>query len=201
MDKKNMGQLSQVIAKINEKNPYYLIIGLLFVILILDYMLVMQFQLRTLSSLNPKIKTLAEEVTTTRNNIRRLSQYKEEIARLGGELERINQRIRRREEIPHILENISVLANKNGVKIEQIMPDTQLDEPILKNNEGQYFPVPIIIEAKSGYHNFGRFLNQMEEEGVLMNVSEFTIAANAQDMRWHSIKLTINTIVFDKTQR
>lgn len=195
--KQNMEQFNKLITKINEKNPYYLLIGVLFLILIVDYLVIMQFQLRTLGSLNPKIKTLSEELSGTKNNIQRLSQYEDEIKKLNRQLGRFIRRVKGKEEIPQALENISVIANKNGVKIEQIMPDTSTNEPVLQNSEGQYFIIPVIIEAKAGYHNFGRFLNQMEEEGVFLNVADFTLAANLKEGRLHTIKLTVDTIVLE----
>ena len=192
-------QIAQMINRINEKNPYYVVIGAVVALLVLDYICVLQFQVRTLSSLNPKTKTLADDYDSTNNNIKRLPQYQKEVRRLEGQLERVSRKIRTREEIPQILENISVVANENGVHIEQIMPNTTVEEPILKNNDGQYFIVPIIVEGRSSYHDFGRFFNQLEEEGVLLNVPDFTIAANAQEPRLHRVKLTINAIVLEKT--
>jgi Tfp pilus assembly protein PilO len=198
LDKGLIEQINQGVMKINEKNPYYLLIGLLVAILIIDYIAVMQFQLRTLSSLNPKIKSLSEEVTSTKNHIQRLAQYQTEIKRLNEKLNRFTLLVRGREEIPRALENVSIVANKNGVMIQQIMPDTNLGEPALKTKEGRYYVIPISLEAKSGYHNFGRFLNQLEAEGVFLNIADFSIASNPKDIRPHNIKLTIDTIILEQ---
>ncbi len=191
-------EFGKVIAKINEKNPYYLIAGFLVLLLIVDYLVVMQFQLRTLSTLSPKIKGLSDELSVTENNIQRLPQYKKEIERLSSSLERINKKVRTKEEIPMILENISVIANRNGVKIEQIMPDTTTTDPILQNDSGAYYSIPIVVEAKSGYHELGRFLSDLEREGALLSIPDFTIGHNKSEPRANIVKMTLNVIVLEK---
>jgi len=192
-------EFTNVITKINEKNPYYLIGGFLLLLLIVDYLVVMQFQLRTLSTLSPKIKSLSNELNGTENNIQRLPQYKKEIERLSALLERINIKIRTKEEVPMILENISVIANRNGVRIEQIMPDTTTMDPILQNESGAYYSIPIVVEAKSGYHALGHFLNDLEKEGALLSIPDFTIGHNKSEPRASIVKLTLNAIVLEKT--
>jgi len=76
-------QIFQLIAKVNEKNPYYTIIGFLAILLILDYFCVMQFQLKTLRALSPKANTLAEELKTAKGNIQRIPQYQTEITEMN----------------------------------------------------------------------------------------------------------------------
>ena len=193
-------QLSAMVTRVNEKNPYYLLAGVLLLIFIVDYLCVMQFQLRTLSALSPKLTTLSAELQTTKNNIQRLPQYHAETRRLEGYLASTKGRIRAAAEIPLILEDISIMANKHRVRIEQLMPDTTMDKVLLQNSEGRYFEVPIVIEARSRYHDLGRFLNQLEEEGALIAVDEFMIVSNKKDPRLHAVKLTVNAVVFEKTK-
>jgi len=67
----------------------------------------------------------------------------------------------------------------------------------LKNNDGKYFALPILIECRSGYHDFGRFLTEIEKNDVFLMIEKFTITANTQDMLKHSIKLTVNAIILE----
>ena len=200
MNSKIPEQILGLITKINEKNPYYLVVGLIVVILIVDYFCVMQFQLNTVGSLGSRIATLSQELETTETNIQRMSQYQIEVERLREKLERMSGKIRTREEVPLLLENISRIANKHAVQIEQIMPDKTEGEPILQNSDGEYFSIPVSIEARAGYHDFGRFLNELERDGDFFRVPEFVIAASSDDPMRHAIKLMINAIVFEKAQ-
>ncbi len=193
-------QFSQVFTRINEKNPYLFLIGLLVTILVLDYFCIMQFQIKVLSSLNSKTHSLAQDLKTNKDNIARLDQYRKELNKLNEQLEKIGHKMKSKDEIPLILENITRMADENGLKIDQIMPGTMALESLLKNNEGQYFLIPVVMEAQGGYHDFGRFLNQLEKEEVLFTIPYFTISANNNDPFQHLIKLTINAIIFEKNQ-
>jgi len=191
-------QVSKLIAKINEKNPHYIIAGILALILVVDYFGVMQFQIGTLSSLNPKIRDLSQEVKATKSNIQRMPQYQKEVRDLEQRIADINDKMKPRAGVPLILENISRVASKNGVQVEQLMPDTAVDQPVAKNKDGFFYKIPIVVEARSGYHQFGRFLNELEREEVFLSIPEFTIAAAGNEAAQHAIKLTIHAIVFDK---
>ena len=193
-----MEQASRIIARINEKNPYYVVIGIFIALLVVDYFLVLQFQMRSLNSLNPKITSLSQELQATKNNIQRLPQFQQERDRLKAQLDKTNRKIRTKEEVPVLLENVSLIANRNGVRIEQVRPDRAIDKPILTNEDGQYFSMPVVVEAASGYHHFGSFLNQLETEGDLVTIPEFVITASDKDTQRQRINLTINAIVFEK---
>lgn len=193
-----MEQASRIIARINEKNPYYVVIGIFIALLVVDYFLVLQFQMRSLNSLNPKITSLSQELQSAQNNIQRLPQFQQERDRLKAQLDKTNRKIRTKEEVPVLLENVSLIANRNGVRIEQVRPDRAIDKPILTNEDGQYFSMPVVVEASSGYHHFGSFLNQLETEGDLVTIPEFVITASDKDTQRQRINLTINAIVFEK---
>ena len=195
---KIIDQISKVITKLNEKNPYAVVFGYIFVILLIDYLFIMQLQIGTLRALNPKLTTLAQEVITTRNNIERLPQYKEEATQLTRKLQSLQNKLRTRSEFPMILKEISEEANAQGVMIDQIMPNTSAEKQIAKTEDGPYFGIPVVIEARGGYHSFGKFLNALERGNVLFKVTDFTIASNTADPMTHEIKLTLLTIVLDK---
>lgn len=184
-------------SKISNEHPKLLLGGIFVVILCVDYFAVMQFQIKSLLSLTPKISTLSADVKATENNVQRIPQYQKEILNFTEKYKNINQKIKRKEDIPLILENVSLLANTNGIDIEQIMPDRSDDDPLLENKEGRYYAVSILLEAKGGYHDFGRFLNQLEATDILMTISHFSILGNEKNTKRHKIKLTIDTVVFD----
>ena len=201
MDKINISdQVVKVIQKINEKNPYYTAMAGLIIVLLLDYFLLFQFQLSNLRSLNPKLSSLSQDLKLARINIKQMSNFQNEIKQLAVKSQEINSKIKSKEEIPLILESINRLASKNGVVIDQIVPNTASEEMVLKNNDGQYLAIPVKVEAYSGYHNFGRFLNQLENEEKFVVISDFGINGNAQDAVHHSISLTFRVLIFEGTR-
>ena len=201
MDKTQISnQLFAVIQKINAKNPYYTIIARLLMVLVIDYFLLMQFQLSTLRSLSPKVNSLTQDLKTTRSNITQIGNFQNEIKQLTVKSQDINSKIRSKEELSLILDSINRLASKYGVVIDQIVPNMTSEEVILKNNDGQYLAIPVKVDAYSAYHSFGRFLNQLENEERFFTISDFSIAGNSQDTIHHSISLTLKVLIFEENR-
>jgi len=190
--------VSDFFNRLNEKNPYYVIGGCLLVLFLIDFFLVMQFQFKTLGNLNEKITAQHTNISKTQQDIQRFAAYQNELKRLQTKYERIESQVRFKDQLPLILENISRIANENGLHTDQMMPNTALTEPLSKNNDGEYFTIPIQVEGTSEYHDFGRFLNQLENEEIFMRVPEFVIRAARDDQSRHEIELTLEAIVFEK---
>jgi len=194
---KIFSQLSGTVAKVNEKNPYYTLGAFLLVLFLLDYFLLMQVQLGVLFRLNPKVTTAVEELKTTRADIAKVGEYRQQIVALEAKVKKINEKIHARDEVPLVINKVTRLAKNNGVRIEQIMPDSSSAEPIVKDSEGQYYAVPLRIDARATYHDFGRFVNHLEREEAFLTIGDFMIEASPADSSLHVIKLTLNAIVFE----
>ena len=190
-------KLLALLEKIDDKNIHYVLGGAIVVILVLDIFLLMWPQMQAINKINPKIKTLSEDLKAARDNIQKSSFYTKENEKFKTKFEGISARIKSKEEAPLILERISRLANKNGVKIDQMTPNLQNQKQLLKEKERIYFALPIEIEAKSEYHSFGRFLNQIEANDLILIVDKFTVAS-VTESKQHQIKLTLNAVVFDQ---
>lgn len=194
-------QFFKVVNQVNQKNPHYTLVGLMVIIFLVAYFGAIQFQLATLRSMNPKIGTLAEEIKTAKNNIQRLPQFKMEIAKLSEKLDKLKDKIKNKDQVPEILESISRVAGNNNVRIDQLIPNTAVGDPILKNNDGKYYAVPIVVEGLGGYHEVSRFINQLETEQMFLQIPNFSMGADDTDPIRHRIKLTIDAIVFEKAGR
>ena len=196
MNNKISEKLAPLLSKINEKNIYYVLAGGFIFILIVDIFLIMGPQLASLNKINPKIKTLSDDIKSARENIQKLDGYTKENERLKINYQAISSKIKNKEEVPTILERISRLANKNGVKIDQIAPEPQNQKEMLKEKEKIYYSLPIVIEAKSDYHSFGRFLNQIENDDLFLIINNLTIASK-NESRQHDIKFTLSAVVYE----
>lgn len=192
-------QFNKIIAQINEKNPYYLLIGVLVLMFVLDYLLVVQFQLGVLNKLNPKVTAKAQELTEAKKNIEQMGVYVQQVKALKEKRNQVSYRIKTKEEIPLILEHISRTANKHGVKVEQMMPSTSSQKEVMKNNEGKYYSVPISVEAVSGYHQLGRFLNDLEFGEEYLAFPRLSVFQNSANPGQHNVDLTIMAVIFEKT--
>ncbi|MBF0385254.1 MAG: type 4a pilus biogenesis protein PilO [Candidatus Omnitrophica bacterium] len=192
--------VASFVKNADEKTLYYFLGGVLLIFLVLDYLILMRPQISAMTKAASQIMVLDQENSTTETNILRLNSYRNQIKELKEGLEKSQYKIRSREEIPVILERISRLASDYGLKIDQIKPDMQDQKVILNSTEREYTRLPFTIYAKSGYHDFGKFLAQAEQNEILFKVGSFSITPT-DNINRQDIRLTIETIIYDEKKK
>ena len=190
-------KISEFVGKIDEKSRYYILIGVLVFVFLLDYFILMRPQLATLAKINPEIKILAQDWEKAREDIQKLSFYQDEVKQLEGQLAQTSQRLKSKEEVSMILEQISRMANQNHVKIDQIMPFVEDQKVLLEDNRRIYDALPILVQARSGYHDLGRFLNDLEKNDLFLYMTAFSIVTG-EDAHSHALKMNLKAIVFEE---
>ena len=191
----------KVINKINEKNPYYLLIGVLIFLLVFDYLLLMQFQLKAIQKLGPRIIEISDNFKQFELDRSRVAKYKNDIFYLDNQLGQLEKRIKTTEEIPVVLEELSRIANHHKFFVEQILPEMQLGKPVLKDNTGNYYLLPVMVQGRGSYHGFGKFLNELETAGSLMRIEMLSINENVENPRQHNIRFKMQTVIFEPGKR
>lgn len=199
MSAKISENISSVFDKIDGKNRYYIFIGILLAVFLLDYLLLMNPQLAALRKISPEIKIVSDQIKKVKEDVQKLDAYRADLEETAKKLDAAGLKVKSRHEVPVILERIASIAAETGVKIDQIMPDTLDQELLTENARRKYFDLPIYLEARSGYHNFGRFLNKIDQDDISLRVGAFTIAAT-DDRRHHTVKLTLKATVFEEVQ-
>lgn len=190
-------KISEFISKIDEKNQRYFLIGALLFIFLLDYFILMRPQLVTLTKINPEIKLLSRDIEKAQEDIGKLAFYQAEVKGLESQLAQTSQKVKSKEEVSLILEQISRLANQNNIRIDQIMPFMEEQKVLLEDTKRTYYALPIFVQAKSGYHDLGRFLNQLEKNDLFLYVTSFSIITG-EDARTHALKMDLQAIVFEE---
>jgi Tfp pilus assembly protein PilO len=194
--------LNELLSKIDEKNRYYILGGVLIVVFLLDYFFVMQpLQINPLTKLLAENRVVQDELRDARNDTKQMAQFKEEVKKLKIRAQIENEKVLSSKEVTKALEQLSRIAEQEQIKIDQIVPLEGSKELVLSNNDGKFYSLPILIEARGGYHNLGRFFNKLETAEIFMNITHFKLAANAGDNKRHSAKMTIRTIVFEEVNK
>jgi len=97
------------------------------------------------------------------------------------------------QEIPSLLEDLSRMARNANITIIGITP------VILKGQKEKkvqvYQEIPILITAKSSYHELGRFLSNLENGDRFIKVVDISIKTNATAPKKHDIELMVYTYV------
>ncbi len=194
-------QISKLISKINEQNPFLVVSIAAGVILVLFYFIFFQAKIKETTALGAEIGNLSQSLDQTKSDLQRINQYNQELDNLRKKIENFNKKVKSKDEIPVALESLSRLASDNGVKIEQMMPDEARSEIILSNAEGNFVAIPVVIGARSGYHDFGKFVNKLEDSGIFLGVSDFGVMTNSADSNQHMVKLVLRLVIFEKVEK
>ena len=185
--------------KVNEKNRNWIFGGILLAIFLGDYFLLMQpLQLRNLMKINSEIGVMQKDLAQGKTDIQRRAQYEEQLEELKAKKKMMANMILSEEEIPLIMENISHLARKNNIRINQIMPLKDTLQKVLDTEDGTYLSLPILVNSRGGYHDLGRFINDIENDKIFMSILAFDIAGSGDDPKNHSARITIKAFVVRK---
>ena len=199
--KKNSAVLS-TLSKLDQLNPKYrycVFGGVLIFILLITYFVFTRPQVEQLKKITPQIKTLSDDLQKAKANIQQRAHYETRLEALKDSIQKIKVGVLTREDVPLILEQISQLAAKNRVKINQLMPRPEEEKSLLAYDQLNYFVLPIFMEARAGYHDFGRFLNALEKENLSFKIQELSIISIEGSLN-HAIKLTLQSILVEEIQ-
>jgi len=93
-------------------------------------------------------------------------------------------------ELTALLNDISKLADSNNVRILQIKPTREI-----KKSAAKFSPVLINIDLIGGYHNFGKFINTLENSEAFMSMENFKIEPQPKDPLRQKVSVTVKTYV------
>jgi type IV pilus assembly protein PilO len=129
----------------------------------------------------------ARLLITEKGNLKKKAQeYNEKI-------ERYEKKLPAQEEIPSLLEGLSKMARNANITIIGITPVTLKGQ---KEKKGQvYQEIPILITAKSSYHELGHFLSNLENGDRFIKVVDIAIKANVAAPKKHDVELMVYTYV------
>ncbi|MFH0763731.1 MAG: type 4a pilus biogenesis protein PilO [Candidatus Omnitrophota bacterium] len=136
------------------------------------------------------------ELNSMESEIANIARYRKEAGAYKDKVERYERMLPAEQEVPALLENLSGMAKSSGVKIAGITP---IAIPEDKNREGRiYQEIPVLISAKSGYHELGCFMDKLEDSDRFMKVADIEINANKGSPRKHDLEILILTYVLLK---
>lgn len=181
----------------DKKTQVFILIGLvsvLGVIIYLSFILVPQVE-RVFEAVG-RASRVETDLKDAQYNIDNIAKFKTSVTVYEEKIDRYEKMLPTEQEIPALLENLSDMAKNSNIKIVGIMPVTVKEDTIRKASV--YQEKPILINAKSGYHELGKFLSNMENAGRFMKVSDIQIKANAQAPKRHDVELMVLTYTLTK---
>jgi len=188
------------LPNIDIKNPKHQIVILAALIailaVILYFTLLLKPQVERVIGTVIKNHKMKVELKSMESEIANIARYRKEAGAYKDKVERYERMLPAEQEIPSLLENLSGMARSSGVKIVGITPVSISQEKMREGNI--YQEIPILISAKSGYHELGSFMDKLEDSDRFMKVADIEINANKSSPRKHDLEVLILTYVLLK---
>lgn len=160
--------------------------------LILYWSLLLKPQSSKFFTKNKEFCTVRDRVKKEDMLISNEENIKRQYENLKKQAEYLGKRLPGQDQISSLLEDFSRIAESSGVKILSIKP---LEEIAGKGPGIMYSELPIIIEARAGYHQCGDFVNNLENMDRFIKITDIEVKSNERDMRHHDMKMRLVTYV------
>jgi Tfp pilus assembly protein PilO len=184
------------IEALNKRNPRekYMLMAMMGVaFFVVDYFIWIQPVFRVHNEAAPKIAPLREELRQVREDLKNKDAIHAAYDTAKDALTQRSLMFVSADETPALLENLSALAQKTGLKITSLEP---LDEKA--SAKSGYKTVPISLKAGAGTHELGNFLAKLESGATFFRVKDLRVAANASEPKRHTIEIQMEAMRRDK---
>lgn len=142
--------------------------------------------------------SISSELNKSKSEISRMGEFSKKIDSYKDKVNSYEKMLPAEQEIPALLENLSTMAKSSNIKIVGITPVETAEGKTQK--AGVYQEIPILISAKSGYHELGSFLSHLENSDRFMKVGNISIKSNNATPKKHDIDLLVLTYVLLKVK-
>lgn len=192
--------LKAIDLKKNPKKAAIIYIGAFLAGLALYFSIFFLPQIGRMTALLSRAGSAAADLKNAESDIARMDELKRTIDGYRNKVEIYEKRLPSEEEIPSLLESLSRMAGASNIQIVGITPVTVPGKDVsqMRGKAAAYKEIPITISAKSGYHDLGRFLSDLESADRFMKVVDIDIKANRATPAKHDFELVICTYILLK---
>jgi len=177
-------------------NKKVLVIFLVFGFLIyFDISYVLKGQLSGIKMGKPKIERLQKDLDELVADLNKMKRLENVQISAKGKVQKVKEFVSANE-LVGLLQNISSIARKNDVQILQMNPSEE--KKASKNklaNLKNLKPVLINLNLICAYHDFGNFVNQIENDDFFMAAENFKISPQESNFGRQKVSLVLLTYV------
>jgi type IV pilus assembly protein PilO len=178
----------------NDPRKLAIAVGVVLLVLFLAYFnFILRPQVAQVSSLVAKMNSSRLDLKRAEVTISEIPKYRKDIALYEDKVTRYEKMLPAEREIPSLLENLSDMAKGSNVKIIGITPSVTAGE-----KGAIYQELPILINARSGFHELGRFLTSLEYSERFIKIADIDIKMNSSNPKKHDVDLLLLTYILLK---
>lgn len=188
----------KTLEKLELDNKKLILIILIFVIfLYADFNFLLKIQLAALKTSEPKIASLKKDFDNLRKDLVKMQELKKKQIEPGQKTLLRLKKIISSEQLTSLLQDLSNIANKNDIKIEQIKPSKE--GQALKQGKialiDKFQPVLITLDLTCDYHHLGKFINDIEDGENYVAIQGMKIKSQPNEYFKQKVNLVLKTYV------
>ncbi|MBD3426179.1 MAG: type 4a pilus biogenesis protein PilO [Candidatus Omnitrophica bacterium] len=189
----NIEQIKEFLS--DETMRSYMITGVaaVFIALYLSFAVIPKFT--ELSRTSRVVNDLNDKIDLVSSRVRRLNQTTKRLEALREEQASYAEQLPVEKDIPKLLEGLASMAKSSKVKILSITPSELRADTKVPGSEKYYKEMPIRITAKSGYHQLGHFVSNLERGKRLIIIKDLSIRNSSGTPRMHDVRIVLNAYV------
>ncbi|MBI5144103.1 MAG: type 4a pilus biogenesis protein PilO [Candidatus Omnitrophica bacterium] len=192
-----MINLPKIDLKKDEKKTKILIIAVSAFLLIMYFNFLFRPQITRLTGVLSGMGTVSRDLRIAQADISKIDQFRANIEAYREKVEYYEKRLPAEQEMPSILADLSNMAKGSNIKILSITPipvSASLKDAD-RTKKRIYQERPILINAKSGYHELGQFLSNLENADRFMKVVDIDVKTNKVTPKKHDVELVVSTFI------
>lgn len=124
------------------------------------------------SKLNADIKAQQKEIEHLKKYADRLPTLILENEKLQKRLAELQMQLPEEKEVSELLKQVSLLGVKSGLHVITWKPKPRLIHPTQ-----EVYEIPVEVEMRGGFHNFGQFFSSLTRLSRVVNLNEINIKA------------------------
>lgn len=150
------------------------LVGLVLLILGLDYFFVVQDQWTELESLDNseapegKKQQVKKKLLEKQEQANNLPEFKREVERLKGLVKEAQEQLPTQSEVPKLMRDVAYEGQQSGLNIMRF-------ELTPEQDRGQFAAVPVRMRITGGYHEVAVFLDRLSKMPRIVNVTNITL--------------------------
>lgn len=160
--------LNGKLGKLGSKQKLAIVAAAVTLPLALFYFLIFSPKHKEITGLEANKAGLEQEIGQLEAKARKLEEHKAEMAEIDRNFQIASELIPEQREIPSLLSNISGLATNSGLQVLTFTPQKELPRDF-------YAEIPVDMQLKGTYHNFGYFLDQVGHLPRLASISNIEL--------------------------
>lgn len=189
-----MNKIKDILNQLQSDNKKIYLVLLVFLILTyIDFTFIMGGQMRTLRGIQPKIIKLKKDLDALNRDLAKMQALKSKQPESAVKQPSKMKKLVSEAESVSLLQDISKLAYKHGVQIIQIKPVKEAPLKSEKVPSDKFISFVITLDLVCDYHNFGKFINDLENYEVFVSVQSLKINASSDNYLKQKASLVLKT--------